>query len=162
MTLYYGASKRVQAPSIPLSELGKEFGIGFYAYLDRKPAEEQAIRKAKQGFLFDNPKPTVSTYAFDADAAYRALRVIELPDFDAEWLDFIMQCYTDFRFVHPYDIVIGNAVTAPVKVLLDAYRASGLTKAALLQELKAMTAVKQVCFSTTRALEYVRFVDFSV
>lgn len=159
MTLFHGSDKSVITPTIPISEIGREFGIGFYTYPTREPAEEQAFRKVKQAFFLDHPHPTVSCYRFDLDTARQELKVIELPCFDAQWLEFIMRCYTDIHFVHRYDIVVGNMVTAEAGGLLTAYRQKQITQTVLLQELQSVPAVTQICFSTARSLELLKYIE---
>ncbi len=153
MILYHGADKKIKNPSIPLSEIGREFGIGFYVTEDDSLAQKRAERKAKQGFFYDNPVPTVTAFRFD-EAAVEHLKVKQLNGYQEEWLDFIMQCYTDIHFVHPYDIVIGNAVLPEATEILKAYRSSAISKQETLTKLQELPEVLQICFSTTTALEY--------
>ncbi len=158
MILYHGSDKAIKKPSVPLSELGREFGIGFYAVADLDLAAQQAARKVKQAFFHDNPKPTVSAFRFTlADAT--ELRVKQLNGYDEEWLDFLMQCYTDIHFVHPYDIVIGNAVLPQVNEVLQDYRRKRLSKQDTLAQLALLPQVTQVCFATVAALEYLHPFD---
>lgn len=159
MFLYYGSSKPVKSPAIPLSEVGKEFGIGFYAFTERMPAEAQAARAAKKAFFYDNPRPTVTKFQFDPAKLPSDWKLLKLNGFDRQWLDFVFQCYTDIHFVHPYDIVIGNAVTSEVSEVLNAYRRGSLNQEITLQMLSSLPAVKQVCFSTARALERLKITE---
>lgn len=153
MILYHGADKEIKKPSIPLSEIGREFGIGFYVTDDRALAENQAKKKTKQAFFYDNPKPTITAFQFE-EAEANPLKLKRLNGYSEEWLDFVFQCYTDIHFVHSYDIVIGNAVLPEVAELLTAYRSGSLTKANLLEKLQAQGSALQICFSTAVALEY--------
>ncbi len=158
MILYHGSDRAIKKPSVPLSELGREFGIGFYAVADRDLAMQHAARKTKQAFFYDNPKPTVSVFRFTLGDAAK-LKVKQLNGYDEEWLDFLMQCYTDIHFVHPYDIVIGNAVLPQTAEVLQDYRRGRLSKQDALSQLALLPQVMQVCFATASALEYLHPFD---
>lgn len=136
-----------------LSELGREFGIGFYVTTDRKLALEQAERKVRHGSAFCINKPVVTELEFD-EAAEAELKLIRLDGYSKEWLDFIMRCYTDIHFVHPYDIVIGNAVLPDIARLLSEYRKAACSEKELLEELDDREFCTQICFSTAAALDY--------
>lgn len=56
-----------------LSDLGREFGIGFYVTPELTLAESQAKRKAKQGLVYDAHRPVVTEFEFDADAAAKGV-----------------------------------------------------------------------------------------
>ncbi len=159
MILYHGSDKPITVPSIPISEIGREFGIGFYTYSEEAPALRQAELAVKRAFLFDGSRPVVSRFHFDQERAERETRLLILKDFDEIWLNFIFQCYTDIHFVHSYDIVIGNAVTAPVKEALEQYRHKRADKAETISSLSAVIPVKQFCFTTVNALNYLQCID---
>ena len=158
MILYHGSDRAIKKPSIPISALGREFGIGFYAVADPDLAAQQAVQKVKQAFFYDNPKPTVSIFCFTLSSVTE-LKVKQLNGYDEEWLDFLIQCYTDIHFVHPYDIVIGNAVLPQTAEVLQLYRRGRLSKQDTLSQLALLPQVTQVCFATAAALEYLHPFD---
>ena len=49
MKVYHGTSKMIQKPQIMLSEIGREFGIGFYVTPNREMAVKNAKRAAGKG-----------------------------------------------------------------------------------------------------------------
>ncbi len=153
MIVYHGASKIIQKPQIILSEIGREFGVGFYVTAERGVAVQNARLAAKKGFIYDNPKPILNVYELDVEWLTAEFSVIRLEKYSKQWLDFVLQCYTDIHFVHPYDAVFGNAVTAEVREALSLYRHGKISEAEILARLSDSTAVEQICFSTAAASE---------
>ena len=94
MKVYHGTSKMIQKPQIMLSEIGREFGIGFYVTPNREMAVKNAKRAAGKGFIYDNPKPTLNVYELDTDKIMTDFRTIRLEGYSKQWLDFIFRCYT--------------------------------------------------------------------
>lgn len=156
MIVYHGSDREIIRPRITLSDLGREFGIGFYVTPELTLAESQAKRKAKQGLVYDAHRPVVTEFEFDADAAAKALKLKRLDGCSEEWLDFIMRCYTDIHFVHPYDIVIGNAVLPEHSEILNQYRRSVISKQLALKQLNSACACFQICFSTAASLDFLK------
>lgn len=159
MKVYQGTAKIIQKPQIMLSEIGREFGIGFYVTPNKETAIKSAKRAARQGFVYDNLKPTLNIYEFEPTAIDENFRVIHLAGYSKEWLDFVFRCYTDIHFVHHYDVVFGNAVTAEVADALSSYRYGRTTEAEVLHRLSSMPETEQICFSTAPALEVLEYVD---
>ena len=157
MEVYYGTSKTIQKPQITLSEIGKEFGIGFYVTPNREIAVKNAMHAARQGFIYDNPKPTLNIYELDTARIATDFRTIHLEGYSKQWLDFILRCYTDIHFVHHYDVVFGNAVTAEIANTLSPYRFGKISENEVLDRLSAMPATEQICFSTAPALEALQY-----
>lgn len=159
MKVYHGTSKTIQKPQIMLSEIGREFGIGFYVTPNRETAIKSAKRAARQGFVYDNLKPTLNIYDFEPETIAEHFRVIHLDGYSKEWLDFILRCYTDIHFVHHYDVVFGNAVTAEIAGVLSPYRYGKISEAEVLHRLSSMPQTEQICFSTVPALEELEYVE---
>ena len=78
MKVYHGTSKMIQKPQIMLSEIGREFGIGFYVTPNREMAVKNAKRAAGKGLIYDNPKPTLNVYELDTDKIMTDFRTIRL------------------------------------------------------------------------------------
>ena len=157
MTVYHGTNKAVKYPSISISEIGREFGIGFYVTPDAEVAKNRAKRKGKQSSLYGNNCPVVSAYDFDLNAAKNTFHCRILEELSEEWLDFIMKCYMDIHFVHPYDIVFGPMVTPELSLVLSDYRSCKNGKAETIHLLSKCMPVMQVCFSTADSLSCLNF-----
>lgn len=159
MKVYQGSAKVIRKPQIMLSEIGREFGIGFYVTPDKETAIKSAKRAARQGFVYDNLKPTLNIYDFEPETIGEHFRVIHLNGYSKEWLDFILRCYTDIHFVHHYDVVFGNAVTAEIADVLSPYRYGKISEAEVLHRLSSMPQTEQICFSTAPVLETLAYIE---
>lgn len=159
MKVYHGTSKMIQKPQIMLSEIGREFGIGFYVTSNREMAVKNAKRAAGKGLIYDNPKPTLNVYELDTDKIMTDFRTIRLEGYSKQWLDFIFRCYTDIHFVHHYDVVFGNAVTAEIQDIISPYRYGKISEAEVLDRLSSMPGTEQICFSTAPALEELKYLE---
>ena len=159
MKVYHGTSKMIQKPQIMLSEIGREFGIGFYVTPNREMAVKNAKRAAGKGFIYDNPKPILNVYELDTDKIMTEFRTIRLEGYSKQWLDFIFRCYTDIHFVHHYDVVFGNAVTAEIQDIISPYRYGKIYEAEVLDRLSSMPGTEQICFSTAPALEELKYLE---
>ena len=158
MTVYYGSDRPLPCPAIPISEIGREFGIGFYTTPVLDFAKMQAKRKAKQNIAVGGGiSPVISAYHFDFDTAQKSCSCKILEAFSEEWLEFVIACYTDIWFVHPYDIVLGSAVTPEISGILSEYRSNKINQSDTLQTLSQCASIMQVCFSTASALSCLTF-----
>ena len=86
-------------------------------------------------------------------------RTIRLEGYSKQWLDFIFRCYTDIHFVHHYDVVFGNAVTAEIQDIISPYRYGKISEAEVLDRLSSMPGTEQICFSTAPALEELKYLE---
>ena len=122
-------------------------------------AVKNAKRAAGKGFIYDNPKPTLNVYELDTDKIMTDFRTIRLEGYSKQWLDFIFRCYTDIHFVHHYDVVFGNAVTAEIQDIISPYRYGKISEAEVLDRLSSMPGTEQICFSTAPALEELKYLE---
>ena len=122
-------------------------------------AVKNAKRAAGKGFIYDNPKPSLNVYELDTDKIMTDFRTIRLEGYSKQWLDFIFRCYTDIHFVHHYDVVFGNAVTAEIQDIISPYRYGKISEAEVLDRLSSMPGTEQICFSTAPALEELKYLE---
>ena len=68
MILYHGSDVEVKEIDLGRSEVGKDFGVGFYLTVSKEQAERMASRRVR---LYGG-EPVVSAFEFDESAAMAA------------------------------------------------------------------------------------------
>jgi hypothetical protein len=160
MTLYHGSTLVVDTPRIIKSEQGRDFGTGFYT----TDIREQAVRWAKRKMLIEkrrnnDAKAIVSIYEFD-EVHYRGLKVIHFPEPSAQWLQMVCACRSNNDYSHGYDIITGKIANDNVGETVS-YVIQGIMRAEdALEKLKFEKINSQICFSTEKALSYLRYTGF--
>lgn len=87
MILYHGSNVEVKEIDLNRSEVGKDFGVGFYLTVSKEQAERMASRRAR---LYGG-EPVVSAFEFDEAAAVAAgLLRKDFQFYSKEWADFIL------------------------------------------------------------------------
>ena len=86
MTLYHGATVRVEHPLCDFGRPDLDFGRGFYLTNLKEQAEEWAARQADS-----RKEPGVlNVYEFDRESAIKEYRYLLFPAYDRNWLHFIV------------------------------------------------------------------------
>ena len=155
MILYHGSNVIIDEIDLEMSNVGKDFGCGFYL----TPNEQHAIRQAQRKFEMDNSGiPAVTKYQFDELAlSVGDLKVKVFSGYTSEWADFVlMNRQNRSRLqVHPYDIVVGPVANDAVGYQIRRFIGGIITKEQMLEELKYMKESSiQYFFGTDKALKY--------
>ena len=106
MILYHGSNVDVREIDLNRSEVGKNFGVGFYLTASKEQAERMASRRVR---LYGD-EPVVSVFEFDEAAAKAAgLMQKDFQFYSKEWADFILanRANGSRKQIHEYDIVHG-------------------------------------------------------
>ena len=77
---------------------------------------------------------------------------------DEEWVDFVMQNRMNPNFRHDYDLVYGPVANDTVYAQFSLFEGGLISKATLIEELKAYQLVDQMLFHTEKALTFLTFV----
>jgi hypothetical protein len=160
MKLYHGSTVIVDAPRILKTEIGRDFGAGFYT----TGIKEQAVRWARRKTLIElrrsrAAKAIVSIYEFD-EANYQNLNVIHFPDPSAEWLEMVCACRSNKEYIHGYDIISGKIANDNVGETVS-YVVQGIMRAEdALEKLKFERINDQICFASEKALSYLHYTGF--
>jgi hypothetical protein len=160
MKLYHGSTVIVETPRILKTEIGRDFGAGFYT----TGIKDQAIKWAKRKALIElrrvhTVKAIVSMYEFD-EANYQNLKVIHFPEPSAEWLKMVCACRSDKNYIHGYDVITGKIANDNVGETVS-YVVQGIMRPEdALEKLKFARINDQVCFSSEKALSYLRYIGF--
>ena len=160
MILYHGSNVVVERPKIIKTELGRDFGFGFYTTDIKDQGIRWAIRKAK---LMQRKNgvytPYISIYDFD-EKAYTKLKFKAFPDPSMEWLDMICACRSDAAFTHGYDIVSGKIANDNVGETVTYVLQGIMRKEDAVARLRFEKINNQICFNTDEALRYLKFAGY--
>lgn len=155
MILYHGSFVEVNDPTIIVSERGKDFGLAFYLTPIKEQAERMAKRKMKQTH---SNKAIVSVFEWDEKSkATLKYKCFSQPDLD--WLNMIINCRTNARYNHGYDIVEGkiadDSVGETILFVIDGI----IKKEDALSRLKYQKINSQIAFCSVKSLSTLKFVE---
>ena len=159
MKLYHGGLQTVESPRIIRTEIGRDFGFGFYTTDIREQAERWALRRKRtalhNGVL--SACAVVSVFQFDEGLARVHLRFCDFPVVSMDWLELVITCRSDIGFRHDYDIVTGKIANDNVGETIAYVLAGVMRKEDALERLKFQKINRQLAFCTETALTYLTF-----
>jgi len=161
MLLYHGSNDEVMQPDLAVGRKRLDFGPGFYTTTMPEQAEAWARRKA---YEVDQAIGIVSVYTFDLSDD---LRVLSFDGYSMEWLEFVVENRrTGMANTHSYDVVSGGIADDRVIDTIN-YYIEELTSGRFSDELLNLTLKQlsyqkpndQVCFSTSRSIESLTYIE---
>ncbi len=156
MILYHGSNMPITSIDLKRSNVGKDFGCGFYLTTNRKQAERMAQRKVR---LYGG-KVEISKYEFDKEAAENAnIKIKKFQSYSKEWASFVLANRENGtrKQIHNYDIVYGPIANDDVGFQIRRLLAELITIETFLEELKYKKGITyQYFFATERALQYLK------
>ena len=156
MILYHGSNVDVREIDLNRSEVGKDFGVGFYLTASKEQAERMASRRVR---LYGG-EPVVSVFEFDEAAAKSAgLMQKDFQFYSKEWADFILanRANGTRKQIHEYDIVHGPIANDDVGLQIRRLLAGIITIETFLEELKYKQGITyQYFFATERSIKYLK------
>ena len=148
MILYHGTIVEIRTPEIIKTEIGRDFGFGFYTTDIREQAERWAKRKAD---LSGVGHSVISVYDMSDDhEGFRTLNFAE--DMDS-WNDFVCACRDGETGYLEYDIIIGKVANDKVYRVVDMYRRGIWDKQRALSEMKVYETYDQIAFVSQDAID---------
>jgi hypothetical protein len=156
MTLYHGSNIIVKNPSLDFSRKTLDFGAGFYTTTNSEQAAQFAriIMRRRQ-----ETTHWVSVYDFDEESARRNLNILDFPEADKTWLDFVVQNRFDRYDGTKYDIIKGAVANDDIYPTILLYESGDLTADETLSRLKARKLFDQIALCTEKALSLLTFKD---
>lgn len=154
MILYHGSNVEVKEPQIIKVEKGRDFGFAFYLTPIKEQAERMAKRKCK---IAKEGKPIISVFEWNEDKSDLAYKCFNNPDL--EWLEMIIKCRSDVRFVHGYDIVEGKIADDSVGETILFVMDGVITKEHALERLKFQKINSQLAFCSDKSLTKLTFIN---
>ena len=157
MILYHGSNVKIDRIDLSKSNVGKDFGVGFYLTPNRDHALGQAQRKIE---MFSIGVPTLNAYFFDENELQNGeLAVKTFDDYTLEWAEFVlMNRQSNSRTpLHGYDIVVGPVANDTVGYQIRRLLENLISMEQFLKELKYPKEVSiQYFFGTEKALKYLK------
>lgn len=158
MIIYHGSTVEVSNPQIIPTEIGRDFGFAFYTTDIKEQAERWAIRKAK----IENRRPNghgkaiVSVFERDERASGLLVKRFDTPS--GEWLDMVVQCRSNVKFQHEFDIVIGKIANDNVGETVSYVVQGIMRREDAIERLRFEKINNQIAFCSENALRTLRFV----
>ncbi|MDR3256502.1 MAG: DUF3990 domain-containing protein [Endomicrobium sp.] len=160
MQLFHGSIIAIDSPQVIFSEHGRDFGNGFYTTDIKEQAVRWAKRKAKIKTINNNDaKAMISIYEFDENNAQK-LKTIQFPKPNTEWLDLICACRGNANYQHGYDLLIGKIANDNVGETVSFVLEGIMRKEDALKKLKFEKINNQICFATSKALDFLKYIGF--
>ncbi|NHM16067.1 DUF3990 domain-containing protein [Eggerthellaceae bacterium zg-887] len=146
MRLYRGSTCIVRHPDVARSRRILDFSQGFYLTSFKEQAERWALRKGQ----FENRRSILNIYELDDD--FSDLNVLEFPENDALWVDFVCQCRRSSSFT-AYDLIIGGVADDRVYEAVNMYFRGLWDMDTTLKALRFYDENDQYCFITQAAAD---------
>ena len=157
MILYHGSNVKIDRIDLSKSNVGKDFGVGFYLTPNRDHALGQAQRKIE---MFSFGVPTLNAYFFDENELQNGeLAVKTFDDYTLEWAEFVlMNRQSNSRTsLHGYDVVVGPVANDTVGYQIRRLLGNLISMEQFLKELKYPKEMSiQYFFGTEKALKYLK------
>lgn len=162
MIIYHGGTEAVEIPRIIKSDMGRDFGAGFYT----TDIEEQAIRWSRRKALVARRfalevRAILNIYEFD-ETAYDKLKTLHFPDASIEWIDMVIACRSNPGYSHGADIVTGKIANDNVGETVEYVLRNIMRREDAIERLKFEKINNQICFCSDKALEFIKFKEARV
>ena len=154
MILYHGSDIEVKEPKIIVSENGRDFGFAFYL----TPIKEQAERWAKRKARFNKSEHAIVS-VFNWNEETQNIYYKKFLNQDSEWLNLVIQCRSDLKFKHNYDVVEGKIADDTVGEIITFVIKGFMRKEDALEKLKFQKINSQIAFCSEKALKALIFLN---
>ena len=141
MKLYHGSKDIVDKPLVSYGRDNLDFGKGFYTTSVQAQAE-----KWVQRFILLGHKGYINVYDYDEAEARTKYRYKNFPEYNEEWLDFILACRNGSKIYQDYDIIEGGIANDKVFNTVELYFQNLIDKETALSRLKYEKPNNQICF----------------
>lgn len=148
MKLYHGSTVIVDKPLVSYGRDNLDFGKGFYTTSMQGQAE-----KWIQRFISLGKKGIISIYNFDGTDIQKKYRYKKFPEYNEEWLDFVLASRDGSKDYLNYDIIEGGIANDKVFNTVELYFTGLIDKSKALQRLKFEQPNNQICFINQQVLD---------
>ena len=155
MILYHGGTDVVEKPVIKPQSAGRDFGMGFYCTDIRSQAEHWAKRQGR----IRKQNAVLNVYEIDSDYMQHNLNCKMFKDYSREWLEMVINCRRNSRYIHGFDVVYGKIANDDVGETVQAVLDGLMPLDFALQKLVFMPSNSQYCFCTEKSLIHLGFND---
>ncbi len=150
MKLYHGSTVIVDKPLVSYGRDNLDFGKGFYTTRMQRQAE-----KWIQRFISLGKKGIISIYNFDDTDIQKKYRYKKFPEYNEEWLNFVLASRDGSKEYLNYDIIEGGIANDKVFNTVELYFTGLIDKSTALQRLKFEQPNNQICFINQQVLDTV-------
>lgn len=155
LTVYHGATCIVGQPICAAGRANLDFGQGFYVTDLRDQAVSWAMRAANAG------KPQwLNIYEMDMQRVKSIYRYLQFPEYDGEWLDFIVNSRLGNAPWRDYDIVEGGVADDRVIDTVNLYMLDMIPAEIAVRRLAQHRPNNQICLLSQPLVDgHLRFVQ---
>ena len=154
MILYHGSYMVVKEPNLNFSARGKDFGPAFYLTPIKEQAERMALRKK---IIMKSNEAIVNIFEWNEKIDGLIYKNFEKAN--EEWLDLIVNCRSNPKYKHNYDIVEGKIADDSVGVTVLIFMSNVITKEQTLERIKYQEINSQIAFCSDKALKELKFLE---
>lgn len=149
--LYHGTDQQFETFDFKYAKSFKDFGKGFYLTSNLQQAQKWAQKKGWK-------KGTAYIYSYEVKGiADTELKVLELLQYNKQWLDFISRCRME-GFEADYDIIydrMADSQYSDIADILQEYVAEERSADEAVNKIKwKQTEADQYCFKSKKGLSY--------
>ncbi|MBO4729605.1 MAG: DUF3990 domain-containing protein [Spirochaetaceae bacterium] len=150
MKLYHSSTVIVDKPLVSFGRDNLDFGKGFYATNMKLQAE-----KWIQRFIMLGKNCYVNIYDYNDVEAKSNYKYKNFPEYNEEWLDFILDCRSGSKIFQNYDIIEGGIANDKVFNTVELFFQHLIDKQTALTRLKYEKPNNQICFINQKVLDAV-------
>lgn len=121
-----------------------QFGTGFYCFKNIKDALEHASDKDS----------ILNSYKLNYNST--ELKILKFDNINTYWLDFIL--FTRNYDINYYDIIEGPIIVEDIKPYIEQLFNGTISREFLLNKLKSLKSIPQVCYKTHKALQTIKYI----
>lgn len=141
ITVYHGSTEEIRTPLVDVGRSNLDFGIGFYVTNIRQQAVDWAERVADRR----GGSAVINTYILERDAILANYRCKVFPQYNGEWLDFIVDSRLGKMPWKEYDYIEGGVANDRVVDTINLYMADLMTREKALERLSEHRPNNQMC-----------------
>lgn len=151
LTVYHGSTYCVEQPLAGICRPNLDFGIGFYVTDLQEQATRWALRTAD---IRHQNQAWLNTYNLDMDACRSsAFRYLHFDKYNADWLDFVVNCRKGGTQWKAYDIIEGGIADDRVIRTIDLYINGDYSRDEALNRLIHQETNNQICIINQEVIE---------
>lgn len=152
--VYHAGTERVDHPDCRRGRFNLDFGQGFYITDIYDQAYNFALVKSKDR----NLPAIINTYILDRKGILDEANAKIFNRYDAEWLEFIVDCRGGYRVWEEYDYVEGGVANDRVIDTVNMYVQGFISQDRALQNLQYLKPNNQICILNQKLLDkYLKF-----
>jgi len=139
--VYHGGTESITLPRTDAGRKNLDFGQGFYL----TDMRSQAVDWAKHVSDRRKQPAVLNVYSLDSEAILNNYRCKFFPEYDGEWLDFIVESRNGKEPWRAYDYIEGGVANDRVIDSINLYMADLMSREMVLKKLSEHRPNNQMC-----------------